>query len=268
MRNHYRLADKYTASPDNAHEHFQLHSHEYYEIYLFFEGDCRFIVEGKYYRLEPYDMLIINKNEFHQVYHDTPTPYHRITLQISSDFFHHYGCEQYEARLMQASVTAGNKIPGNVVRSSGLYDAFMRYKKYTDNYENNRKYPVENSMIVEIMHIINQASLHTTSDYTNASLQPLITYLNQHFTEDITLDFLQEKFFLSKYHLCRIFRNTTGLTVHEYLRKKRLAHVRELKSQGRTISDAAIASGFRDYSSFYRAYQKEYGVSPRVDLES
>lgn len=132
----------------------------------------------------------------------------------------------------------------------------MRYKKYTDNYENKGKYPVAQATIIEIMHIINQASLQTTSDYINASLQPLITYLNQHFTEDITLDFLQEKFFISKYHLCRTFHNSTGLTIHDYIRKKRLANVRALKAQGKSITEAAITSGFKDYSSFYRAYQK------------
>lgn len=36
MHNYYSLADKFTAKPDNAHEYFQLHSHEFYEIYLFF----------------------------------------------------------------------------------------------------------------------------------------------------------------------------------------------------------------------------------------
>jgi len=267
MKTYYRFADKYTEHPSNEHKHFQLHSHEYYEIYLFFEGDSRFIVEGKSYRLEPYDILIINKNEFHQVYHDTPTPYHRITVQIASDFFHHFNCQQYETCLMKSSVDIGNKIPANIVRSSGIYDTFVRYKKYSNNYITNSGLPVLDAIIIEMMHLINQTSLHTTSDYINPSLQPLITYLNQHYTEDITLDFLEEKFFLSKYHLCRIFHNTTGLTVHEYLRKKRLAYVRELKSNGATLTDAAITAGYKDYSSFYRAYHKEYGVSPRKDLE-
>lgn len=66
-------------------------------------------------------MIIINKNEFHKVFHDTPTQYHRITLQISSEFFQKYDCEQYENRLMKASVTAGNKIPAK----SYVHQVFM-----------------------------------------------------------------------------------------------------------------------------------------------
>ena len=91
-------------------------------------------------------------------------------------------------------------------------------------------------------------------------------YLNGNYTGEITLDALQEKFFISKYHLCREFRKATGLTVHEYVRRKRLTKVLELRSQGLRIGAAAMEAGFRDYSSFYRAFRKEYGTPPRADL--
>ena len=77
---------------------------------------------------------------------------------------------------------------------------------------------------------------------------------------------LAEKFYISKYYLCRAFHKATGLTVHDYIRLKRLNLARELKAEGKSISEAAMMAGFTDYSSFYRAYLKEYGVSPRNDL--
>ena len=97
-------------------------------------------------------------------------------------------------------------------------------------------------------------------------LQIISNMLNNHYTEDITLDLLHEKFFISKYHLCRAFHKATGLTIHEYIRRKRVTKVRELCAEGMSIGDAAAQAGFNDYSSFYRAYQKEYGTSPREDL--
>ena len=267
MKGLYSLADKYTEEPNNSHIHFQLHTHEYYELYLFFKGDTKMIVEGVSYNLEPYDVIIIGKGEFHQVFHNSSAPYHRITLMLTSDFFTMNNCQIYEKQFAHISTVSGHKIPGDIVRSSGLYDAFMRYKKYSNNYENRYGLPVTNAIIIEIIHIISRLSLHRTSDYLHGSLQPLITYLNEHYTEEITLDMLQEKFFISKYHLCRTFKKYTGLTVHDYLQKKRLAHARELKSQGISLTDIATASGFRDYSSFYRAYQKEYNTSPKINLK-
>ena len=78
---------------------------------------------------------------------------------------------------------------------------------------------------------------------------------------------LAEKFYMSKFYICRCFRNATGLTIHEYIRRKRLTKVRELKNTGKSISEAALEAGFHDYSSFYRAYVKEYGNQPRKDLQ-
>ena len=76
---------------------------------------------------------------------------------------------------------------------------------------------------------------------------------------------LADKFYLSKYYLCRAFHKATGLTINEYVRRKRLVLVHELKDEGRSLTEAALMAGFHDYSSFYRAYVKEYGVSPRND---
>ena len=98
------------------------------------------------------------------------------------------------------------------------------------------------------------------------SIRSVILYLNNHYADDVTLDVLQEKFYISKYYLCREFRKATGLTVHKYIRRKRLTRVHELRTQGLPIGDAALEAGFRDYSSFYRAFQKEYGVPPRKGL--
>ena len=267
MNRPYSLADKYTEQPDNSHKHFQLHTHEFYELYLFLKGDTKLIVEGVSYDLNPYDIVIIGKSEFHQVFHNSTSPYHRITLMLSTEFFTMNNCQVYEEHFAHISAASGHKIPGNIVRSSGLYDAFMRYKKYSNNYQNRYDFPVTNAIIIEILHIISRLSFHKANEYLHSTLQPLINYLNQHFTEEITLDMLQDKFFISKYHLCRTFKKYTGLTLHDYLQKKRLVHARELKAQGMSLTDVATMSGFRDYSSFYRAYQKEYNTSPKVDLK-
>ena len=75
---------------------------------------------------------------------------------------------------------------------------------------------------------------------------------------------LCEKFFVSKYYLCHIFKESTGLTVHEYVKQKRLNLAKEFVSDGKTLTEAAILSGFSDYSSFYRAYTKEHNQKPKL----
>ena len=261
MESCYSIAESYTEAPTNAH--FQLHNHNDYEILLFLSGDAKYVVEDKIYTLEPGDLILIRKHEFHRIYHNTSAPYRRTVLMVSPAFFQENGCPGYEAQFLNVPPDMGHKICADTVRSSGLYDAFTRYKKYAEDTLPPDRQPVLKSIIIEILYLINQVSNFSSSDLTAGPVRNVILYLNNHYDQTVTLDSLQEQFFISKYYLCRQFRKATGLTVHEYIRRKRLTKVRELRSQGMRICDAALEAGFNDYSSFYRAFQKEYGKPPR-----
>lgn len=261
--NYYSINESRINTPSNIN--FQLHNHDEYEIFLFLEGDSRYIVEDKTYTLEPWDIIIIRKHELHRIYHNRSVPYQRIVLMVSPLFFQENGCQNYESQFLKGAFGNGNKIAADLVRSSGICDAFLRYKKYSEDYTLSPRSPVLQAIIVEILYLINKTTGFSASDLTNSPIKPVLLYLNNNFTEDITLDLLEEKFFLSKYYLCRTFHKTTGLTVHEYIRRKRLTKVRELRSEGMNIGEAAARSGFHSYSSFYRAYLNEYGTPPRKD---
>lgn len=264
MEPNYTISESYTETPTNAH--FQLHNHNDYEILLFLEGDAKYIVEDKSYTLEPGDLIIIRKHEFHRIYHNSPSAYRRVVLMVSPSFFQENDCTGYESQFLNVPLGTGHKIAADTVRSGGLYDAFIRYKKYSENYSIPPQAPILKAAITEILYLISQISHFSSSDVSTAPIKSVILYLNNNYDTDVTLDSLQKNFFISKYYLCREFRKATGLTIHEYIRRKRLTKVRELCSQGCRISSAAMEAGFHDYSSFYRAYLKEYGAPPRKDL--
>ena len=80
------------------------------------------------------------------------------------------------------------------------------------------------------------------------------------------MDELEKEFFISKYHLCREFKKATGHTVVRYINNKRLSKVKELYKNGMSINKACVESGFSSYSSFYKAYLKEYKTIPKEGL--
>ncbi len=252
----------YDSIPHNTQ--FHLHWHDEYEIFLFIEGDAKYIVEEKTYTLSPYDIIIIRKHEMHRIQHNSSARYKRCVLMISPKFFQQYACPDYEAQFLNTSV--GNKIPGEIVRSNGLYDAFLRYRHYTENRHVPDDSPLLRSVVTEILYLLNENTGFSKSDFTKGSMKSVLVFLNNNYTDDISLDMLADKFYLSKHYLCRAFHKATGLTVHEYICSKRLALVRELRGNGMNLGEAAMAAGFRDYSSFYRAYVKQHGISPKEGL--
>ncbi len=84
----------------------------------------------------------------------------------------------------------------------------------------------------------------------------------------ITLDILQQRFYVNKYYLCHIFKMNTGFTVIEYITYKRVVRAMELLMSGVTAIDAAHAVGFGDYSAFYKAFKKITGFSPKQIIDS
>ena len=245
---------------------FKLHTHSGYEIMLFLEANAKFVVEDKVYVVEPYDMIFIRENELHCFYRHVPAPYRRVILGVEDEFFEENNCLEYKKIFTDKKTFADNKIPAKVVKSSGLLDAFMRYQKYSKDYTLPQETPVLNSIIVEILYLMSNCSEFAESDHIKSSIKSVIIYINDNYWNDITLDDLCNKFYLSKPYLCRAFLESTGLTVNSYIRKKRLGKVKELRARGMSISDAAVKAGFRNYTAFYRAYKNEFGKSPKKDL--
>ena len=261
----FRIEEAIENSTSN--KNFFLHNHDSYEILLFLEGDSKFVIEGKEYFLESGDIIIVRKHEMHRMYHNSNGKYHRIVLMVKPDFFIKHNCPEYEAQFLNSKMGIANRIKSDYVRSSGLYDTFMRLKKYSGNYAQASE-PVINALVMMILYLINQVGHFSSSDEHDSHVEQVISYINNHYTEDISLETLAENFFISPNYLCRIFRKATGLTVLDYIRRKRLSKVRELRTNGKSISEAAMLSGFSDYSSFYRTYKKMMGCSPKEDRQN
>ena len=260
----FRIEEAVENSTSNMN--FFLHNHDSYEILLFLEGDSKFIIEGKEYFLESGDIIIVRKQEMHRMYHNSNAKYHRIVLMIKPDFFINHNCPNYEAQFLNSKIGIANRIKSDYVHSCGLYDTFMRLKKYSGNYAQAEE-PVINALVMMILYLINQVGHFSSSDAHDSHVEQVISYINNHYTEDIDLETLAGNFFISPNYLCRIFRKTTGLTVLDYIRRKRLSKVRELRANGKSISEAAMLSGFSDYSSFYRTYKKMMGCSPKENVD-
>ena len=77
------------------------------------------------------------------------------------------------------------------------------------------------------------------------------------------MDLLAKQFYMSRYYLMHRFKEVTGYTVHQYITQKRVLKAGELIRAGIPVMKAAEESGFSEYSSFLRAFQKTFHMSPR-----
>lgn len=258
---YFKAEEKYAAKSSN--DNFFMHCHDEYEIYLFLDGDSNCIIENNTYSLKQGDMLVFRKNEMHRVFHNKKTAYKRFILMVNPKFFKKYNCPEYENIFKDNTFDENNKINAEIVKTSGIYDAIMRLKNYTNEYSN-QAIPVAAGIVMEILYLIGKTSVFEPQLRGSNLIKRIISYININIDKDISLDKLSSEFFISKYHMCRSFKKSTGQTIREYINQRRLALASEYHTEGKSLTASAAMAGFKDYSAFYRSYVKVNNKSPRA----
>ena len=236
---------------------FDMHTHDEYELYCFLSGEAQFYIEGTVYSLLPNDILIIKRGELHSLLITDSVPYRRIVTNFNADAI----LGQYRKDIIEE---LNLKPLGKYNRYAFLSFSDKNWLHYIEemlnNNDMNRRRLYLTLLLSELME--NRHSLTSDTPVENI-VEGVISYINRHLGGPLNLDFLSEKFQISKTHLNRKFKDTTGITVGKYICKKRLILANDLIAKNENPTSIFEECGFKDYSSFYKAYINEFGISPR-----
>lgn len=248
---------------DQTKRSFSYHYHDFHKVVVFLSGKAAYHIEGKSYYLKPWDILLVDRHAIHKPEIDFSVPYERFILWIRDDIryselnrcFQKANDRSFnlirldsktQERLKQLlyELEAALKDPefGSDLLSEGIFTQFMVYI---------------NRIFLKKQYIFDSHS------YTcDSQIEDLLRYINQNLTEDLSIEVLAKKYYLSKYHMMRKFKEETGYTIHNYIVSKRLLAARTRISDGMPVLKAAQISGFSDYTTFSRAYKKQFGTAP------
>ena len=99
--------------------------------------------------------------------------------------------------------------------------------------------------------------------FSNTTVADAVSYINEHFREDLPLEQLAEKANMSQFHFTRVFTKETGVTPHQYLIMTRLSAAKYmLNSSEISIKDIAFSTGFHSESIFCTTFKKWENVTP------
>jgi AraC family transcriptional regulator len=94
-------------------------------------------------------------------------------------------------------------------------------------------------------------------------LKAVVEYIEQHLESDLGLEELAKLAFTSRFHFCREFKRSTGLSVHQYVIARRIERSRTLLANTRlSIAEVGFSSGFANQSHFTSAFRRSIGVTP------
>jgi AraC-like DNA-binding protein len=231
---------------------YQLHCHGFYEIYYFISGCVEYMVEGKHYELKPGTILLFRPNLVHGVKVDKTSLYTRYAFHFLPEYVPKEHRDVLLAPFLEENVLYENP---------GIEQWFDRVLDTAELPKEVREIAVISrfeSLLTELYGL----KSHSVDGEKTLLSDGVVAYINEHITEDISLDDIAKKFYISKSQLGRIFKRSMDTTVWNYISLKRANIARQLIYRGESAESAATAAGFGDYSTFYRTYKKVTGHSP------
>ena len=249
-------------------EDFPMHLHENYEILYFISGNAAYLVEGSVYPLTPGSLVVMRPSESHKVKILGDQMYERYSLSFDPALL---AIVDPENRLLTPFLDhplgQNNFYPPSAFQNDDIGELFNAMCVPAEDAGERRITILIH--LYRLLNLIRRAFTENGASETRQNIttpaEKIVSYINKHLFEDLSLGELSEQFFLSTSQISRLFKQATGSSVWEYITIKRLSAARRKIREG--VSTAAVCSscGFRDYSAFFRAYVKRFGVSPKKD---
>ncbi len=255
---------------DVGWEETEYHYHDFDKIVIFLGGKASYLIEGRSYFLEPWDVLLVSHHLIHKPKIDPTQPYERIVIYLDAQFARRNSAADEDlsacfhlAEARHFALMRPTEAGRGVLQSTldqleqALWDEEFGGSILAKAY------------FLQLLVFLNRAITRdeTNRDETVSRNDPKIaaalSYINENLSTALTVEDLAKRVYISRYHFMRKFRTVTGYSVHRYVTEKRLLRAAELLQAGVSAQDACIHCGFQDYSTFQRAFKKQFSVTPR-----
>jgi AraC-like DNA-binding protein len=255
---------------DKKSEEHTFHYHDFNKIVIFISGNVTYVIEGKYYKLRPWDILFVGSNELHKPIIDSNEYYERIIIWVNSNFLVNHGTDDSDlSTCFDLAIKENIKLFRfsadnlNVIKDT----LFSLEKEIRDRNFGGKI--LQNSIFIQLIVYLNRFILRVQTKKDEKDIQyderivNILSYINENLDSDLSIDNIASRFYMNRYYLMHHFKNQTGYTLHNYILQKRITKAAALIKKGLQITYVSDQCGFKDYSSFVRAFKKSFGLSPK-----
>ncbi len=251
---------------------FRFHHHSAYEFYIFLEGRVKICVENALYEAKPNSLFIFSPNTLHGLLNqDDRSDYERMYFHVPTQTLTDLSTESYSIPRTLAQLEGDNRFYYTLdeADSEALFAiiqemAALAEAKRDILFEMRRNLLMSRAVLAVMNRIEQQKDARPAVTYRSHPFLPTaLRYINDHYTEPISLTEIADHVNVSKYHLCHEFKRLTEHSMMTYIITKRLQHAMSLLRKGVPPMEACFQSGFSSYSGFQKSFRACYGVSPR-----
>ncbi|MBE6023533.1 MAG: helix-turn-helix domain-containing protein [Cellulosilyticum sp.] len=242
------------------------HTHNALEIYFTLTNLPNVLLNDTVSSVSKGSLIVIPPHYVHQLFNQNLTVYERYIITINSNWLNTVLDKQTEL-MSYASYTS---LP-TIVRLSNSDISILCDK--LDNYLQNHSTSSLSRYadFFSILSILDAAitkglnknlSVKLSISQSQKNVNEIISFINKHLTEPLTLDTIAANFYLNKDYLGRLFKEHTHATIGHYISVQRASLAQNMLAEGQTVSEVQEKLGFSSYSYFFKFFKKMTGISP------
>lgn len=242
----------------------EFYAHDFLELYYFLDGSVTYYIEDQVYDLCPGDLLIIPAGKMHRpVIANEHAAYERMVLWITPQYLQSIDSPAGDLQKnLQKVGEHGYCVPFRGDETV-FVTALLKKLLYMQKNDTDPKF-CAGAVELYLWTIFRSYGVIDTTHRNETQVIPqVIRYITEHFSEPLTLEDIAAEFFVSKSYLNRHFKAYTNSTVYAYIMALRLTHARRMLREGIPAVEAGRECGFSDYSTFYKAFKTQTGLSPQ-----
>lgn len=235
------------------------HYHEFYEIHMVLSGEVSYWVDGKVYPLSTGSLMLLCPMQLHKPALTELASCQRVVLWINKQYL--------EQELYNGSFTECFCNGQHLYHAPYLTETFQKIYSEARSTRVHARLYAQNLLHQILIELSRMDGSITPAKKPSPLIADIITYVGDHFTEELPLDEIARHFHVSKSHLSHLFKTQTGSGLYHYIIVKRLSLAKQLLLSGQPASQVYALCGFRDYSVFYKAFKAHYNQSPNELLK-
>lgn len=236
---------QHTLTPYPDPLNFFMHAHDTFEVLYFVSGKGTYSVESTAYALEPGSVLLMRPGEVHKLQIDPSQPYERIVLQFRETWLLHFN-DLYRPLLTpftRRPLGQSNLYAPTEFDSTFVLACLKRIESAGDAAMQTLFAETGLPAILSEFYKAHTARRRTADEQPtppHTRMQDILLYVNEHLFDELSLDDLCERFYISKTQLGRLFRTATGSTAWDYILVKRLVEARRQILSGVAVTEASL----------------------------
>ena len=251
--------------------HIPAHWHEAMEILFCLNGSVRIHIEHEHLTLQRNQLIVFDSKEVHSIHSDSKL-YMFLCIHVDKKQLSVYcpDLELYHIKCRPVSLDDSKSTP--YIHLCQLAHDLTRTNVENKNTSAMRSDGTALLMLADLIRYFSVYSLPGTTTGTGQSndiLRKIISYVNEHYTEKLSLEEVANQVGFSREYFCRFFKKKMGVTFLEYQNEYRLSFIyKDLINTKDPVHVILERHGFNNYKLFRRMFQEHFGCTPKKVREN